>query len=124
YTLARVECNMPDICRRVIGEIAAARPERAIALMTKGSCKGRWDHDRIAKVVSNFVRNAVRHGREGSPVKVSVHDEADHVVLAVHNEGAPIPEDVRARLFEPFFRGDQHQGDAQRGLGLGLYIVK
>jgi len=74
--------------------------------------------------VSHFVGNAVRYGREGSPVKVSVHDDPDHVVLAVHNEGAPIPDDVRARLFEPFFRGDQHQSDAQRGLGLGLYIVK
>jgi len=124
YALARVECNMPDICRRVIGEIATARPERAIAFMTKGSCNGRWDRGRIAQVVANFVGNAVRYGREGSPVRVSVHDEPDHVVLAVHNEGAPIPDNVRARLFEPFFRGNHHQSDGQRGLGLGLYIVK
>jgi signal transduction histidine kinase len=44
-------------------------------------------------------------------------------VLEVHNDGPPIPDDVRSRMFEPFATG----GEAARPrghLGLGLFIVR
>ena len=46
------------------------------------------------------------------------------MAFEVHNEGAPIPETVRAHLFRPFRGGPQAQPQAKQGLGLGLYIVR
>ncbi|HLM46992.1 MAG TPA: sensor histidine kinase, partial [Myxococcaceae bacterium] len=44
--------------------------------------------------------------------------------IEVHNAGVPIPESLRAQLFEPFHRSEGGPGRMARGgLGLGLYIV-
>jgi signal transduction histidine kinase len=124
FVLAASDCDLLDVCRKVIDEIAPAHRDRAIALSTTGSTKGRWDQDRVAQVVTKLVDNAVRHGRARSPIKVSLHGEGAEVVLEVHNEGAQLPDGAHARLFEPFYRGEQHGDEASRGLGLGLYIAQ
>ena len=49
-----------------------------------------------------------------------MRDAGDLVLLTVHNQGPPIPDSVRTRLFEPFLGGAH--GTAG-GLGLGLYIA-
>jgi signal transduction histidine kinase len=123
-TLAMSECDLLDVCRQVIDRFGAAHRDRGIELRAQGSGKGRWDRGRLFKVVSKLVDNAIRHGRPRAPVKLSVRDESTDVVLAVQNEGAPIPDEARRRLFEPFYRGDRPGDEASRGLGLGLYIAQ
>jgi signal transduction histidine kinase len=47
------------------------------------------------------------------------------VVLTVHNEGPPIPEELLPQLFAPFRRGPRDNVHTKgSGLGLGLYIVQ
>src|SRR5262249_52479796 len=70
---------------------------------------------------SNLVGNAIKYGAPATPIAVAVRGESDHVVLTVHNYGAPIPAEMLPVLFDPFRHGDT----AQRGpksYGLGLYI--
>jgi sigma-B regulation protein RsbU (phosphoserine phosphatase) len=43
--------------------------------------------------------------------------------LAVHNEGTPVPEEIRARIFDPMRRG-ANVAAARRSVGLGLFIVR
>jgi signal transduction histidine kinase len=124
YRLAISDCDLLEVCRQIVDESAAAHRDRGIELATRGSGKGRWDHDRVTAVVSKLVDNAIRHGRPRTPVRVAVHDEGPSVVLTVHNEGAPIPDDAQALIFEPFYRGEHRGDDASRGLGLGLYIAR
>jgi signal transduction histidine kinase len=45
------------------------------------------------------------------------------VQVQVHNDGPPIPEDLRVSLFNPFRRGEREsRTSGTAGLGLGLYI--
>jgi signal transduction histidine kinase len=46
------------------------------------------------------------------------------VRASVHNQGAPIPADLLAHLFEPFSIGPRAEGTPRRSIGLGLFIVK
>jgi sigma-B regulation protein RsbU (phosphoserine phosphatase) len=78
----------------------------------------------MEQVVSNLVSNALKHGDPGRPVDVKVHAEGSDIVLAVTNDGAPIPTDILGKLFEPFRRGSTPEPRGRRGLGLGLYIVR
>jgi signal transduction histidine kinase len=48
-------------------------------------------------------------------------DGGDYLVLSVVNRGPPVPDELRADLFEPFRR---RKNSKSRGVGLGLYIVK
>ena len=54
-------------------------------------------------------------------MRVGITARADHVEIAVHNEGAAIPEGDRERIFDPFRRAAP---EGRKGLGLGLYIAR
>jgi signal transduction histidine kinase len=83
----------------------------------------------VAQVLSNLVFNALQHGREDAPVRTTLSDAGTHVLLEVHNEGEPIPEELLPRIFDPFKRRPEdqrpHEGKSgARSLGLGLHIVR
>ena len=75
------------------------------------------------QVVSNLVSNAIAHGAAGSPVEISLTGADDEVVLAVRNQGEPIPDQDMAALFEPFQSGSG-EPDVGGHLGLGLFITR
>jgi two-component system sensor histidine kinase MtrB len=71
----------------------------------------------LDRVVSNLLVNAVRYG--SAPIRVAADQRDAHLRIAVEDEGAGVPEDLRAHLFERFTRGE-----GGRGAGLGLAIAK
>jgi sigma-B regulation protein RsbU (phosphoserine phosphatase) len=79
------------------------------------------DRQRLGQLAANLISNAVAHGAAGRPIKVEAKTAGGQFLLAVSNEGAPIPLEARARLFQPFVRGMNEQ--SKQGLGLGLFIV-
>jgi signal transduction histidine kinase len=79
------------------------------------------DGNRLADLLSNLLGNALAHGNVADPVFVDAMTEKGDFVLSVMNTGDQIPEQLVARLFEPFARGQVKKG--QDGLGLGLYIA-
>jgi signal transduction histidine kinase len=102
---------------RVAGDAAAGRPvtrttaEAAEVLLPV-------DKRRLAGVVGNLVSNAEQHG--GGCLEVRVSSEEGEVRIEVDDAGPGIPESLRERVFERFFRGiGGHPG----GNGLGLAIV-
>jgi GAF domain-containing protein len=71
----------------------------------------------LDRVVSNLLINATRYGRP--PIIVEADQRDRHLRVAVEDHGSGIPEELRARLFERFARGD-----AASGSGLGLAIAR
>jgi two-component system sensor histidine kinase PilS (NtrC family) len=81
-----------------------------------------FDAEHLRRVLVNLLDNARRHAsdRPGA-IEVRLEASADvpgRVVFGVRSDGAPIPGDVEAYLFEPFF------STRSRGTGLGLYICR
>ena len=112
----RKACDLGVIARAVVDEHTPPAG-RSIHVQVSGDVRGAWDEGRIGQAMSNLVANALVHG-EGD-VTLDVGDRGDAVRVTIHNEGTPIPESVRATLFEPF-----HRSTGGSGLGLGLYIVR
>jgi two-component system sensor histidine kinase/response regulator len=76
-------------------------------------------------VVRNLVNNAVKYGREGTPIEVRLERGEREVVLTVRNEGVGFtPEEIRDRLFKRFERLKQKGTEGVKGSGLGLYICR
>ncbi len=123
--IAPVPTDLHDVCRRVVGELLAAAPDRTIELALDGDGRGTWDPGRMAQVVSNLLSNALQHGARQAPVRISVAGDEASAVLAVENQGPAIAPELLPVIFEPFCRGSAHRDASHApGLGLGLYIVR
>lgn len=79
---------------------------------------------RITQVVTNLVENAYKHARGSSEIRISTRAEAEHVVLAVSDDGDGIPEKDLPYIFQRFYRVDKGRSRESGGTGLGLSIVK
>ena len=87
----------------------------------------------LRRLCRNLLENARRHGG-GSPISAEVvrrEAPGPEAVIRVTNGGQPIPEHLRERIFEPFFRVEPAPGArraprpaGERGVGLGLLLVR
>jgi signal transduction histidine kinase len=80
------------------------------------------DRTRLEQVAANLIDNAVKYTQSGGRVEVTLTREDRTAVLRVHDTGAGIPPNELPRIWDRLFRGDQSR--AERGLGLGLSLVK
>jgi two-component system phosphate regulon sensor histidine kinase PhoR len=72
----------------------------------------------------NLLDNAIKYSPPGSTVSVGMKKIDQFVELSVADQGMGIPEDVRDRIFERFYRVEKGRGRNEGGTGLGLAIVK
>ena len=123
--ISRATMNMGKLVHDVVNEVLAAHPNRKIKVNARGALTGQWDSDRIVQVLTNLLGNALQHGSERSAVSVDVQGNDDEVTIAVHNHGAPIPEDQLDGIFNAMklqTKPTKSTG-ASGNLGLGLYIA-
>jgi len=82
------------------------------------------DSQRIGRVLSNLVSNAVRHTPSGGFVTLTAMRREGRLLVSVEDTGEGIrPEDL-PYVFERFYRGEKSRSRATGGAGLGLAIAK
>jgi signal transduction histidine kinase len=133
FTRSRLGYGMPvsaartdlqDLCRDVLAEFQTAHPRRPLQFESSGDTSGEWDGARLRQVVSNLVANAIQYGVDATPVEVSARGEDSEVLLAVKNQGRPIPSSALPTIFDPFVRARDGATKHRPGVGLGLYIAR
>lgn len=78
----------------------------------------------IYRMLYNLVENAIKYNRTGGRVTVTARQKEKHVYLSVEDTGNGIPEELKDRVFEPFFRVDKSRSRELGGVGLGLALVR
>jgi two-component system OmpR family sensor kinase len=96
--------------------------ETAFVHITPGCERVDADATLLARAVTVLLDNARKHG--GARIWVRVERAENGTRFQVEDDGAGFTADDLPRLFEPFTRGRGAQPDEQRGLGLGLYLVR
>ena len=121
--LTRAACDVGRVCREVVDELQAAS-ERPVLVSLQGDLRGEWDRRRLAQMFGNLIGNALQHGARDRPVDVEADGGDGAVVVRIHNDGAPIPAEALASLFDPLVRFGAQAQEASPSLGLGLYIAR
>ena len=80
------------------------------------------DPVRMRQIFANLLDNALKYTPEGGTVRVTCVPEKDQVVVSFRDSGMGIPAEEQPRIWERLYRGDKSR--SQRGLGLGLSLVK
>jgi len=114
------DAPLSEAIAQIVDEIQTTSPNHDIVLDLAFVRPVTCDAARIAQAVSNLLSNAVRHATQGTSIEVHGTEDEFEIAISVSNKGEAVPDDLQQRLFQPFQRGPQSDGE---GLGLGLYIA-
>jgi signal transduction histidine kinase len=97
--------------------------ERIATRIDEGLPRVSADPERLERVLSNLLSNALKYSTPGTPVVVSARPGDGEVVTSVADEGPGIDPADLPHLFDRYFRAGKVRAPHE-GLGLGLYITK
>lgn len=85
-------------------------------------CIAYFDHDKLEKVLSNLMSNAVKYTQKSGELKVTLNKRNDgYVEITVSDNGIGIPDNELIHIFERFYRISDNNN---QGSGIGLALVK
>jgi len=122
--LQRAPVDLGQLAREVVELYQYVAEERKITLQTELTASGEAnvDRNRIQQVFANLLDNAIKYTPEGGRVTIAVRGDAGQAVAIFRDTGMGIPTEEQPKIWARLYRGDKSR--AQRGLGLGLSLVK
>jgi signal transduction histidine kinase len=123
----RLERRAVDLCqliREVVELYQYVAEEKKIAVTTElpATCLASVDATRLRQAFGNILDNALKYTPEGGTVTIIAQREEKQTVIRFRDNGPGIPAAEQPRIWDRLYRGDKSR--SQRGLGLGLSVVK
>jgi dedicated sortase system histidine kinase len=125
HEVERERCDVAALVSACVDGYRGAYPHAVFAVTAPEPVMIDGAPDLIAQMLDKLVANAIEFATPGTPVAVTVERAGAFARIAVANQGAPLPEGMRERLFESMVSArSATQGNGTPHLGLGLYIVR
>lgn len=115
--------DVAEQCVALVRPLAEAR-ELTLRLDAGAPARLTTDPDKLREILTNLLHNAIEYNRPRGRIDVGVARENGHVRLTVRDTGVGMPPQVRAHMFERFYRADDSRHAEGLHAGLGLAIVK
>ncbi|MCG2584601.1 cell wall metabolism sensor histidine kinase WalK [Massilia sp. TS11] len=117
--------NLRDMLDSLVADIAfeAEQKGQQIGLDAQTDCTVRAAPDLLWSALENILRNAVKHGPQGAPIEVRLHQGVGTAEICVADRGPGVPEAELPRIFDAFYRTES-AADNVDGHGLGLAIAQ
>lgn len=125
-TLQRTRLDMADVVRDCVEDQRGTFDGRDLRIELVAPEAPLWvhgDRTRLCQVLSNLLSNAAKFSTHGGTIGISLHADADEVILEVIDHGCGIESTLLPQIFQPFIQGPTGASTAG-GLGLGLALVK
>ncbi|MEX2373531.1 MAG: ATP-binding protein [Dehalococcoidia bacterium] len=136
--ITRIQMRRPLALDRTLVDLAALASDAVTDLMATSErheirlqadeAIGTWDRDRLYRVISNLIENAVKFSPDGGPIDVCVARVCDDeggpwCELSVRDQGVGIPPEELPLIFERFYRASNVSGRIH-GSGIGLTAAR
>jgi len=121
-TSAFATIDLAALARDVADLFDAAAEERGAKLIVTGerSIAVTGDKDLLFDALANLVDNAIKHGKAGGTVNLSVIAQQGAAIVAVTDDGPGIPVEEFEHVFKRFYRLERSRCTPGNGLGLSL----
>jgi signal transduction histidine kinase len=120
--------DIVELIRQIVhdAEFESQSPEGRIRFVPEESVTLRADPHVLHAAIDNVVRNALLHGDERLPIKVTVTTDAELVHISIRDHGAGVAEADLDKIFEPFYRAGRVDSKhvSTEGTGIGLAITR
>jgi signal transduction histidine kinase len=126
YPVRRTLMYLDEVVAEVVrgARVLAETKDVTIDLTTIESASFSGDEELVRRLIGNLLDNAIRHAPVGTPVHVTLAQQADGYELSVTDAGDGIPPEMQPHIFERFVRGDAARTSAAGGAGLGLALAR
>lgn len=112
---------LKDICGRMEGKIRKFE----LNLNTDLQEAVIWaDRENMNQIFVNILDNAIKYNKTNGEINVYSYIRDSKAYIEIANTGLQIPEEVREKIFEPFYRVDKDRSRETGGVGLGLALVR
>jgi signal transduction histidine kinase len=125
FARTKAPAELPQLASQLIDAVVrlfqASADNRGVTLTTKSGGDRELSGEVVSSVrvaLSNLLLNSLQATDKGGEITIAQNIEADALVISVQDTGPGISEELRKRVWEPFFT------TKQRGTGLGLAIVR
>jgi signal transduction histidine kinase len=123
----RLERRTVDLCQLIrevveMYEYVAEEKKIKVTADLPPSCEASVDATRMRQAFGNLLDNALKYTPGGGGVTITASRDANRAVVRFRDTGLGIPPDEQGRIWDRLYRGDKSR--SQRGLGLGLSVVK
>jgi PAS domain S-box-containing protein len=125
--LALADADLARAVRAVAESFEPLAVDRGVKfkVAAPSTLAARFDVERVSRIVSNLVANAIRHAPPGGSVRCTLTAEEGAATLEVADSGPGVPPEHRDRVFGRFRSGLDGDGRSSgAGTGLGLAIVR
>lgn len=130
--LVKTPTNMVSVCLDAAKDVSVAGFKRSIRVVDMSGKELAKDAEvtinaetnAMRQVLINLLANASRFSPEDREVEVALGTQEEKFILEVRDHGEGIPEPVREKVFERFYRADTSRNRETGGSGLGLSICK
>jgi signal transduction histidine kinase len=122
--LSLQKVDLGALTREVIDLYAEVAEEKKITVRVdcRTPCEALVDPARIRQVFANLLDNALKYTPEGGQIDIQAARDTSEVTVKFRDTGIGIPPEEQGKIWDRLYRGDKSR--SQRGLGLGLSLVK
>src|SRR5438045_6867591 len=122
--LQREQVDLCQMAREVAELYQYVAEEKGVKVATDlpAPCEVSVDRTRMRQVFANLLDNAIKYTTAGGKVEVVIQCKQDAALAIFRDTGIGIPVEEQDKIWTRLYRGDKSR--SQRGLGLGLSLVK
>jgi two-component system sensor histidine kinase GlrK len=124
-TLDRRRTDVGALVRDLVEEQRLQWQARHLAIDVRGELPAlAIDAEKMRAALANLLSNSIRFSPANGRIAISLSGGTKVAVIEIRDDGPGVASADRARIFEPFYRGEIQPEDAVRGTGIGLSIVR
>jgi len=117
--------ELAELVKQILAEYALTLTSKSIVIRLDFSdTQMMGDHEKLHTVFDNLISNAIKYTLPSGQIKISIKPYDDFAVFEIHDGGPGVIAADKARLFDPFYRGNGVYESLVSGSGLGLSIAK
>lgn len=120
----RQELNLSELAELCAQQLKARFPDANLAMHIQPDVHLNGDVILLKSLINNLLENAFKYSPSKSLLEISLSQEQGYAILDVSDNGKPIPEEEKEKIFERFYRIGNEETRTSTGVGLGLFIVQ
>ena len=116
---------MDEVINEALAHIRQKRNRHDIVVCCEDELLlAKMDAKLIVQVIINLVENAIKYTPYGTSIRIVAKKKKKAVAVSVIDDGPGIPKEIKPRVFDMFYTGENKIADSRRSLGLGLALCK